>query len=64
MDERCFFNYLEGLQFASACADVVATGEPLTEERMSAIEERMAVVMTVRGPVREEYKASMGLSRL
>ena len=43
---------------------MIATGEPLTNERMSAIEERMTVVMTVRGPVREEYKASMGLSRL
>ena len=63
-EDAMFFNYLEGLQFASACADVVATGEPLTEEKMSAIEDRMAVVMTVRGPVREEYKASMGLSRL
>ena len=63
-EDAMFFNYLEGLQFASACADVIATGEPLTNERMSAIEERMTVVMTVRGPVREEYKASMGLSRL
>ncbi len=63
-DDVMFFNYLEGLQFASACADVVATGSPLTVERMSAILKAQAVVMTIRGEVREEYKASMGLSRL
>lgn len=63
-EDVMFFNYLEGLQFASACADVVAAGNPLTEERMTAILKAQAVVMTVRGQVREEYKASMGLSRL
>lgn len=63
-EDAMFFNYLEGLQFASACADVVATGNPLTEERMSKILKAQAVVMTVRGQVREEYKASMGLYRL
>ena len=63
-EDIMFFNYLEGLQFASACADVVATTGILTEERMSAIVKAQAVVMTVRGQVREEYKASMGLSRL
>jgi len=63
-EDAMFFNYLEGLQFASACADVVATGNPLTEERMAAIVKAQAVVMTVRGQVREEYTASMGLYRL
>jgi hypothetical protein len=63
-DDAMFFNYLEGLQFASACADVVATGNPLTEEKMSSILKAQAAVMTVRGAVREEYLASMGLSRL
>jgi hypothetical protein len=63
-DDAMFFNYLEGLQFASACADVVATGNPLTKERMSSILIAQAAVMTVRGAVREEYLASMGLSRL
>jgi len=63
-EDIMFFNYLEGLQFASACADIVATGSPLTVERMSAILKAQAVVMTVRGEVREEYKASMGLSRV
>jgi len=59
-----FFNYLEGLQFASACADVVSSGDPLTEERMSAFLKAQAAVMTVRGQVREEYIASMALYRL
>lgn len=64
IEDAMFFNYLEGLQYASACADVVATGNPLTEERMSAILIAQAAVMTVRGAVREEYLASMDLSRL
>jgi SpoVK/Ycf46/Vps4 family AAA+-type ATPase len=63
-DDAMFFNYLEGLQFASACADVVATGNPLTQERMSSILIAQAAVLTVRGAVREEYLASMDLSRL
>eukprot|EP00584_Thalassiosira_punctigera_P008779 CAMPEP_0172541276 /NCGR_PEP_ID=MMETSP1067-20121228/12103_1 /TAXON_ID=265564 ORGANISM="Thalassiosira punctigera, Strain Tpunct2005C2" /NCGR_SAMPLE_ID=MMETSP1067 /ASSEMBLY_ACC=CAM_ASM_000444 /LENGTH=787 /DNA_ID=CAMNT_0013327281 /DNA_START=87 /DNA_END=2450 /DNA_ORIENTATION=- len=63
-EDAMFFNYLEGLQYASACADLVATGNPLTEDRMSAILKAQAAVMTVRGQVRDEYKASMGLYRL
>jgi hypothetical protein len=63
-DDAMFFNYLEGLQFASACADVVATGNPLAKEKMSSMLKAQAAVMTVRGAVREEYLASMGLSRL
>lgn len=63
-EDVMFFNYLEGLQFASACSDVIARGDNLTEERMSAILKAQATVMTVRGAVREEYKESMGLSRL
>jgi len=63
-EDAMYFNYLEGLQFASACADAVAMANTLTEERMSAILKAQAVVMTVRGQVREEYGASMGLSRL
>jgi SpoVK/Ycf46/Vps4 family AAA+-type ATPase len=59
-----FFNYLEALQFASQCADVIARGNELTEDAMAAILKSQAVVMTVRGAVREEYVASMGLSRL
>ena len=63
-EDVIFFNYLEGLQFASACANVVTTGSSLTDERMAAILKAQATVMTVRGQVREEYEASMGLSRL
>ncbi|KAL7551759.1 hypothetical protein ACHAWF_014948 [Thalassiosira exigua] len=63
-EDVMFFNYLEGLQFASACADIVAKGGSLTVEKMDAILKAQAVVMTVRGQVREEYRASMGLSRL
>ena len=63
-DDAMFFNYLEALQYASACADVVALGNTLTEDTMAAILKSQAVVMTVRGAVREEYIASMGLSRL
>ena len=64
-EDAMFFNYLEGLQFASACcANVLQTGNPLTEETMAGILKAQSVVMTVRGQVREEYKASMGLSRL
>ena len=59
-----FFNYLEGIQFASACADSVATYGELSEDRMDTILKAQASVMTVRGQVREEYIASMGLSRL
>jgi SpoVK/Ycf46/Vps4 family AAA+-type ATPase len=59
-----FMNYLEGVQFAKACADIVATGNPLTNDAMSSILETHAAVMTVRGSVREEFLASMELSRL
>ena len=63
-EDAMFFNYLEALQYASACADVVAGSNKLTEETMAAVLKSQAVVMTVRGAVREEYVASMGLSRL
>lgn len=61
-----FMNYLEGLQFAKACADIVAKNgaEALTETAMQGILQTQAAVMTVRGQVREEFIASMGLSRL
>ncbi|KAL7451331.1 hypothetical protein ACHAWC_003152 [Mediolabrus comicus] len=59
-----FFNYLEGMQFATACARVVAGGETLTAKKMEEILKAQAVVMTVRGQVRDEYVSSMNLSRL
>jgi SpoVK/Ycf46/Vps4 family AAA+-type ATPase len=63
-EDIMFFNYLESLQFASACADVVAKGNELTEDTMATILKAQTKVMTVRGAVREEFVASMGLSRL
>lgn len=59
-----FMNYLESLQFAKACADVVASESSLEEEVMSSLLDMQKAVMTVRGSVRDEFLASMGLSRL
>jgi SpoVK/Ycf46/Vps4 family AAA+-type ATPase len=60
-----FMNYLEAVQFASSCADVVvSTQGRLTNENMSSILKQQAAVMTVRGAApREEYLSSMALSR-
>jgi len=64
--DAMFMNYLEGMQFAATCANIVSNQdeEDLTEEAMSVILETQAAVMTARGAVREEYLASMGMSRL
>ena len=61
--EAMFMNYLEGIQFASACADIVAAKKELTASDMSTILSKQAAVMTVRGPAREDYISSMELSR-
>ena len=63
-DSAMFMNYLEGMQFARACADLVQAGTKLSEKTLSPILETQKAVMTVRGSVREEFIASMGLSRL
>ena len=64
-ENAMYMNYLEGLQFAASCANVVINNgvELLTEEYMENSLNAQATVMTVRGQVREEYIASMGLSR-
>lgn len=62
-ENAMFMNYLESKQYANAVGDVVASGTELTEEEMASILNAQAAVMTVRGPVREEYIASMELSR-
>mmetsp|Transcript_364 Transcript_364/g.527 ORF Transcript_364/g.527 Transcript_364/m.527 type:complete len:764 (+) Transcript_364:74-2365(+) len=62
--DAMFMNYLEGVQFASLCADLVASGLELSDDEMNRILEQQAAVMTVRGAVRDEYKASMDMSRL
>lgn len=65
-----FMNYLEGLQFAAACAKVVGAGagasstSKLNTEVMDSILKSQAAVMTVRGNARDEFTATMGLSRL
>jgi hypothetical protein len=59
-----FMNYLEGAQFAAVCANIVASGSELTVEEMELFMTQQAAVMTVRGAVRDEYKASMDMSRL
>ena len=59
-----FMNYLEGVQFASACANVVANGSDLTLDIMNGLLQAQLPVLTIRGPVREEYVASMDLTRL
>lgn len=62
--EARFMNYLEGLQFAKACANVLAQGRELNEEVLSSLLQSQAAVLTVRGQVREEFIASMELTRL
>jgi len=63
-ENAMFMNYLESKQYANAVGDIVALGGNLTDEAMASILDTQAAVMTVRGPVREEYIASMDLSRL
>merc|ERR1711957_755148 len=63
-EDAMFMNYLEGLQFASACADIVMSTNELTKDDMSVLLKKQAAVMTVRGSAREEYLSSMELSRL
>jgi hypothetical protein len=63
-EDSMFFNYLEGMQYASACADYVASGSELNDDFMASILKVQAAVITCRGTVRDEYIASMELSRL
>lgn len=63
-EDAMFMNYLEGLQLASACADAVALEGELSYEKMDTLLKLIAAVMTVRGSARDEYIASMELSRL
>lgn len=63
-EDAMFMNYLEGLQFATACAKIVASGSPLSQEVLSTLMRSQSAVMTLRFSLREEYKASMNLSRL
>jgi len=62
-EEAMFMNYLEGVQYANACADFLRNGD-LTEEVMASILSAQSVVITIRGSARDEFVSSMGLSRL
>ena len=62
--DAMFMNYLEGIQFASACARIVLSDRPLTKSEMNKLLTQQAMVMTVRGSARDDYLASMELSRL
>ena len=59
-----FFNFLEGKQSAAALANIVSMGgrPPLKEEIEKNLMQQ-ATVMTVRGSAREEFIASMEMSR-
>lgn len=63
-EDAMFFNYLEGIQFASACTDIVLSDRELSKKEMATILKQQAAVMTVRDSAREEYTESMELSRL
>ncbi|CAJ1963480.1 unnamed protein product [Cylindrotheca closterium] len=63
-EDAMFMNYLEGVQFASACADLVSSHQrPPTVREMKMILRQQAAVMTVRGAAREEFLTSMEMSR-
>ena len=63
-EDAMFMNYLEGKQFATSAARIVASGAELETDELKSILKQQASVMTCRGAVRDEYKAQMGLSRL
>ena len=72
-NEARFMNYLEGVQFANACARLLVQdsgggggGSPprLTEEKLSKLLYSQSSLLTIRGTVRDEFVASMGLSRI
>ena len=67
--DAMFMNYLEGMQFAKACVNIVAGSggkNNLTFAAMSEILKQQAAVMTVRKGTqsRDDFIASMELSRL
>jgi ribosomal protein S3AE len=63
-DNAMYMNYLEGMQFASSCVDLLVREGELKIESMERILTKQASVMTVRGSARDEYITSMELSRL
>jgi len=63
-EDAMFMNYLEGMQFATACANVVLSNKALSKKTMADIFKQQAAVMTGRGSARDEYISSMELSRM
>ena len=53
-DDAMFMNYLEGLQVASACADIILSKNELIRDDMYALLKKQAAVITVRGLARDE----------
>jgi len=62
--DAMYMTYLEGAQFATTCARIVAAKKKLEPRELAMIMKQQSAVMTVRSSVREEYLQSMGLSRL
>jgi hypothetical protein len=62
--DAMFFNYLEGKQFASSVASIVAANQRVSRGDLQRLLSQQAAVMTARGSVRDEYIAQMNLSRL
>lgn len=62
--DAMFMNYLEGKQFATMVANIVASNREIEFDELEQILSQQAAVMTARGSVRKEYLAQMDLSRL
>ena len=64
-EDAMYLNYMEAEQFGAAAERVLAsTGQPLSAEALAVLLRNQAATMVVRGGVREEYRLSMGLSRI
>ena len=64
--DAMFMNYLEDMQFASACGSLVQNhpSKELESNKMLVIFYQKEALMSVRGSAREEYIASMKMSRV
>ena len=63
-EDAMFLNYMEAEQLAAAVERRLASGQPLSSDALSEILCSQVATMVVRGPVRDEYRLSMGLSRI
>ena len=62
-DGAMFLNFMESEQLSASAVGLVVSGVGLSEETLSPLLRAQAATMVVRGAVREEYEASMELSR-